>query len=92
MQKTVDELLEYKFLFGFLPVYSLTNYYFFWNRAVRVKKQGEKDLKGELFLKAKHSLSDAKRSGEITRNSRILEIVEAEEPDVNSALSSLGLS
>ncbi len=92
MQKTVDELLEHKFLFGFLPVYSLTNYYFFWNRAVRVKKRGEKDLKGELFLKAKHSLSDAKRSGEITRNSRILEIVEAEEPDVNSALSSLGLS
>jgi hypothetical protein len=91
MQKAVDELLEDRVLAGFIPVVSLTNYYFFWNLSANAVEQGETELAVNSLLQAKEFLADARKFGELEHNKGVLKVVAAEEPDLFSKLRELGL-
>lgn len=91
MQKVVDELLEDTVLVGFLPNFSLTNYYFFWNLYADSLQLEDQEQGIKLLINAKHSLSDAKQFGEEMQNKGVLKIVAHEEADLFSKLRDLGL-
>lgn len=92
MQKAVDELLEDDVLAGFIPSFSLTNYYYFWNLCMDVRQQKlGKEQEIECLLNAKNYLSSAKRFGVIQQNNGVLKTVAVEEADLLAELQALGI-